>query len=110
MRLIRYFTLLLVLAVSACVYRPDIKQGNFIKPSMVRQLKSGMTEAQVQFIMGTPMIQDPFHANRWYYVYYNVPSSLSARSRVSERRVVVVFRNGKLTRVRSSANATQKDG
>lgn len=99
MRLISQAIILATLALTACVYRPDIKQGNFLKPAMIKQLKPGMTEAQVRFVMGLPMVKDPFHPDRWDYVYYNVPSSLSSDHSVSEQHVVVQFKDGKVTRV-----------
>ncbi len=57
------------------VYRIDIHQGNIFTQDMVNQLKPGMTKHQVAFIMGTPLIQDAFHSNRWDYVYSNEPGS-----------------------------------
>ncbi|MCX7110839.1 MAG: outer membrane protein assembly factor BamE [Candidatus Methylumidiphilus sp.] len=57
------------------VYRIDIHQGNIFTQDMVNQLKPGMTKRQVAFIMGTPLIQDAFHSNRWDYVYSNEPGS-----------------------------------
>ncbi len=55
------------------VYRIDIHQGNIFTQDMVNQLKPGMTKRQVAFTMGTPLIQDAFHSNRWDYVYSNEP-------------------------------------
>lgn len=54
-------------------YRPDIHQGNIISQEMVDQLKPGMTKRQVVFVMGTPLGKDPFHYNRWDYIYSNNP-------------------------------------
>jgi outer membrane protein assembly factor BamE len=50
-------------------YRIDIQQGNFVSREMVSQLKEGMTREQVRFIMGTPMLTDLFHADRWDYPF-----------------------------------------
>lgn len=61
-----------LLTLSGCfpsVYKIDIQQGNIITQDMVNQLRPGMTRAQVNYLMGTPLILDPFHANRWDYVY-----------------------------------------
>ncbi len=55
------------------VYRIDIHQGNIITQEMVDQLKPGMTKRQVAFIMGTPLLEDAFHDNRWDYVYSDEP-------------------------------------
>lgn len=53
-----------------CVYRANISQGNLIEQKDLDQLEVGMTRNQVRFLLGTPMIDDPFHASRWDYVYY----------------------------------------
>lgn len=111
MRLLRHTLLLLVpLALGACVYRPDIKQGNFLKPAMIAQVKPGMTEAQVTFVLGPPMVQDPFHPDRWDYVYYNVPSSLSSDTRTRERHVVVFFKDGKVVSIEQRPIAKHAGG
>ena len=55
---------------SGCVYRANMSQGNLIKEEDLEQVEVGMTRSQVRFLLGTPLIDDPFHANRWDYVYY----------------------------------------
>jgi outer membrane protein assembly factor BamE len=110
MRLFIYVIIPAILSVSACVYRPDIKQGNFLRPDMVEQVKPGMTEAQVRFVLGPPMIKDPFHANRWDYVYYNDPSTLSNDHRIQEQHVVVQFKDGKVVSVEQLIPAQKKNG
>lgn len=70
-------TLLLIAAVSGCSsvprlvheYKIDIQQGNVLTQEMVAQLKPGLTKDQVRFVLGTPVLMDMFHANRWDYVY-----------------------------------------
>jgi outer membrane protein assembly factor BamE len=57
-------------ATSGCVYRANIAQGNLIEQEDLDQVEIGMTRNQVRFLLGTPMIDDPFHQNRWDYVYY----------------------------------------
>jgi outer membrane protein assembly factor BamE len=57
------------------VYRLDIHQGNVVSQEMVDQLRPGMTKRQVAFIMGTPLLTDPFHDQRWDYVYSNQPGN-----------------------------------
>jgi outer membrane protein assembly factor BamE len=52
-----------------CVYRPDIQQGNLLQTSDVDQVKVGMTRSQVRYILGTPMVSNPFDQQRWDYVY-----------------------------------------
>lgn len=51
------------------VYRIDVEQGNIVTPEMIEQLKPGMTRRQVRFIMGTPLVEDTFHPDRWDYCY-----------------------------------------
>ena len=51
-------------------YRDDVHQGNLVTSEMVLQLEKGMTDAQVQFLLGVPLVRDQFHADRWDYVYF----------------------------------------
>ena len=77
------------------VYRLDIRQGNFITQEMASQLKPGQTREQVRFVLGTPLVTDPFHGNRWDYVYrYD-----NGKGEVQQRRLSVYFEDNKLTRV-----------
>ena len=55
------------------VYKIDIEQGNMVTQEMVDQLRPGMTKRQVRFIMGTPLVQDPFNQERWDYIYSMQP-------------------------------------
>ena len=51
------------------VYKIGIPQGNIITQEMVDQLRPGMTKRQVIFVMGTPLVRDPFNQDRWDYIY-----------------------------------------
>lgn len=51
------------------VYRIAVQQGNIIDQKKVDQLKLGMSKRQVQFVMGSPLLNDAFHENRWDYIY-----------------------------------------
>ncbi len=73
-------------------YKLDIQQGNDIDQDMLARLKPGMTPSQVRFVLGTPLLVDPFHANRWDYVY----RLEKAGKLVEHRRVTIVFENEKL--------------
>ncbi len=78
------------------VYRMEIQQGNYLSQEAVSQLKSGMTKDQVRFVLGTPLITDIFHEDRWDYVYRRQ----RANSReLEERRLSVFFKDEKLERV-----------
>lgn len=59
-----------LLSASGCVFRASISQGNIVEQEDLDQLAVGMTQNQVRFLLGTPMINDPFHADRWDYIYY----------------------------------------
>lgn len=76
-------------------YRIDVRQGNYVSQEMAARLKPGMSKDQVRFILGTPLVADIFHANRWDYVYRFQPG----RGEPQERRLVVFFEDGKLVRV-----------
>jgi outer membrane protein assembly factor BamE len=76
-------------------YKIDIQQGNVVTQEMVAKLKPGMTQSQVRFILGTPLVVDAFHKDRWDYVY-----SYSKGGTVQQhRRIVVVFQDEKLARI-----------
>lgn len=61
----------LALTLSAgCVYVAPISQGNVLDQEDVDQVETGMTRGQIRFLLGTPMIDDPFHEGRWDYVYF----------------------------------------
>lgn len=86
---------LLTLGLTAC-FKPEIRQGNFLEQDKVAQLKLGMTRQQVVFIMGRPMIQDPFHQNRWDYVRWVNPNDGSP---IENWRVTVFFADNKVARL-----------
>ncbi|EAR57171.1 hypothetical small protein A [Photobacterium sp. SKA34] len=52
------------------VYRIDIDQGNYVEQKSVDMLRVGMTKAQVQYVLGTPMLVDPSYPDRWNYIFY----------------------------------------
>jgi outer membrane protein assembly factor BamE len=68
----------LILALGGCSwfqgYRPPIQQGNVVDKQALAQLKTGMSESQVRFILGEPLLVDAFNPNRWDYTYYDQPS------------------------------------
>jgi len=113
----RYFTLLLALFLAGCgaysanvpsikPYKMDIQQGNAVTPKMMLQLRPGMNKSQVRFIMGTPLLTDTFHADRWDYFY-----QLQKQGKVMEtRRIVLTFEDDKLKSVRGDVIPTDKEG
>ena len=77
-------------------FKMDIQQGNVVTSKMLLQLRPGMTKSQVRFIMGTPLIVDSFHSNRWDYFY----QLRQAGKVVEQRRVILEFEKELLARVR----------
>ena len=77
-------------------FKMDIQQGNVVTSKMLLQLRPGMTKSQVRFIMGTPLIVDSFHSNRWDYFY----QMRQAGKVVEQRRVILEFEKDLLARVR----------
>ncbi len=87
------------LALSACSYispyKIEIQQGNVLTQEDVAQLRPGMTHAQVRYLLGTPLLTDIFHADRWDYVY-----TLSKKGqRMEERHITLFFDGDALKRV-----------
>ncbi|MAS82095.1 MAG: cell envelope protein SmpA [Legionellales bacterium] len=68
------------------LYKIDIQQGNVIEQNMLDRLKPGMSKNEVKYIMGTPVLIDPFHNNRWEYIF-----SLQKGSSVREQRRVTLY-------------------
>ena len=81
-------------ALGIAPYKIEIQQGNFISQEMVSQLKEGMSKDQVRQIMGTPLLVDVFHAERWDYVY----SRETTDGRREKRGFSIFFEDGKVAR------------
>ena len=60
---------LLLLLAGCTLYRADLQQGNVIDKEELDKLKIGMSKQQINFLLGTPLLVDPFHKDRWDYVY-----------------------------------------
>lgn len=76
-------------------YRIEIQQGNYVSQQMVSQLKPGMTRDQVRLVLGTPLLTDIFHADRWDYVYWRETSA----GKREQRKLAIFFEDGKLARL-----------
>ena len=96
---LRLFLLLLGSAIltgcSGLLYRIDIQQGNVVTEEMIVKLKANMTRSQVRFVLGSPLITDAFHHNRWDYVYLFAPGGRVAE----EKRLTVFFENDRLIKI-----------
>jgi outer membrane protein assembly factor BamE len=96
---LRCLLYLLALGASACVYRVPIQQGNFLESKDVDQVAVGMTQAQVRYVLGTPMVVDPFTKDRWDYVYYLKKGQMRSPE---QRHFIVYFENGAVSRIERS--------
>ncbi|GGX85183.1 outer membrane protein assembly factor BamE [Litchfieldella qijiaojingensis] len=99
-KLIKMVTLSLVLSLAGgCsylgVYKRDLPQGNLVTQEMVAQLEPGMTREQVKFVMGSPLLEAPFSANQWDYLY----RLDEAYGDVEQRRVTLTFANDRLVNI-----------
>ena len=89
---------LLPAVLAGCMLTPhriDIQQGNYVDQEMVAKLKPDMTRSQVRFILGTPLVADVFHPNRWDYVYLTGKAGEVRR----QRRITAVFDGDKLKHI-----------
>jgi outer membrane protein assembly factor BamE len=89
--------LLLALAVAGCAssmpsfYTVPVRQGNYVDKATIGQLRPGMTKQQVQRLLGSPLIADPFHQNRWDYYY-----QFGKGGNIAEQRHVTLFFSGEV--------------
>jgi outer membrane protein assembly factor BamE len=86
-------------------YRPDIQQGNFVSQEMLGQLKVGQSRDQVKFILGTPLLTDAFHADRWDYPFYLARGN----GELTTSRVTVYFKDNLLARIDGGNLPTERE-
>ncbi len=93
-----------LLLVSGCsyfgVYKRDIPQGNLVTADMVEQLRPGMTRDDVVHVMGRPLLEAPFDANQWDYVF----RLDEAYGEVERRRVTLTFTDNRLADIQQEGN------
>ena len=77
------------------MHHPDVQQGNIVTQDMINQLRPGMARRQVRYIMGTPILVDVFHQDRWDYIYSNKPGGDPR----TQERVSLFFEDEKLVRI-----------
>lgn len=85
------------------VYRVDVQQGNVVTQEMLAQLEAGMDKNKVRYIMGTPLLADVFHQDRWDYVY----TQQNGGDTPAERRVSLYFENDRLARIDGDVKAAR---
>ena len=94
----RFSLFLLLLALGGCtIYRIDVQQGNVVSKEKLAQVEVGMSRDQVRFILGTPLVQDPFHHDRWDYIYRLTPGDSSIEN--EHYRVTLHFVATRLSRI-----------
>lgn len=86
------------------VYRPDINQGNYLVATDVARIHVGMTQQQVAYTLGTPMMTDPFGSSTWFYVFRQEPS----HEPVTQQTLTLTFNSsGVLTNVYNKPQLTK---
>lgn len=99
-----FISLISAVLVSGCSYilpeahKIDIQQGNRVKQSDLEKIQLGMSPNQVKFVLGSPLLQDGFHKNRWDYIFYLKPG----KGEIRQSRVSLYFKDGKLVRIDDS--------
>lgn len=94
-------TLVVYISITACssilpdAHKIDVQQGNSIKAENLDKLELGMTRKQVQFLLGTPIIMDIFHNDRWDYVHTFKPGGGTTKT----MRLTLFFDNDKLSKI-----------
>jgi len=99
-----FVLLLTILLISSCAswlpdaHRQDVTQGNEIKQEALNKILVGMKKAEITPIIGNPTLKDPFHANRWDYIYRYVPG----RGEAVQSRLTLFFEDDELIRIDDS--------
>jgi len=92
-KFILFFLSALLLSFGGCTsfspYKMDIRQGNYTTPEMRNKIKIGMSRQQVSSILGSPLVSDVFHSNRWDYIYY-----LESKGKLVEHQRYTLFFQG----------------
>ncbi len=111
---IRFLFAIGVLAMlSACsgfgVYKIDIQQGNLITQEQLAKVKPGMNRVDVRNALGTPLLQDAFHANRWdYYFSDDRATKYGPFGRETQRfQVTILFTDEKVSSITGEASPVE---
>lgn len=86
-------------------YRIDLPQGNYLTRESVDKVQEGMTREQVRFLLGTPLLRDLFHPDRWDYVFrYKFPNG-----DVEQRKVTIRFRDDRVASIETDPLPARED-
>lgn len=92
-----FATLLSATLLSGCaIYKPEVQQGNALSNTTVSQLERGMSKGEVASLLGNPLLQDNFRANRWDYIYYDG----TGRKQRNRKNLTLIFQNDQLLQVK----------
>ena len=103
----------LLLALNGCagfgVHRIDIQQGNLVTQEQLGKVKTGMSRLDVRNILGTPLLQDVFHGNRWDYYFTNEQSTKYGPfgREFQKYAVTITFENEKVAKIDGTASPTE---
>ncbi|MFZ6820422.1 outer membrane protein assembly factor BamE [Undibacterium sp. Ji22W] len=86
-------------------YRISIQQGNFVSQEMVSQLKEGMTREQVRFLLGTALLTDMFHEDRWDYPF----RMIKPNGEVISSRLAIFFKDNTVAKFEGGNLPTEKE-
>ena len=97
------FAALVFGALTGCYpgYRIDVEQGNVVTPEQRAQLQLGMSRREARFVLGSPLVKDPFHANQWDYVYSIRDGGTGA---ILQQRLSLFFDDDLLVDIRHESN------
>lgn len=93
--------LLIASSTTACsnwIYRIDVPQGNYLDLKDVEKLRVQMSKEQVVFVLGNPVVSDPFDQDTWYYVY-EMKRGMKKRGEDFKKQLVLFFEDNKLIKV-----------
>jgi len=101
-QLLIYTIILASILLSGCelfsVHKIDVQQGNAVEAGDVDKVRIGMSREQVTFLLGSPMLTDAFHADRWDYLYYLNPG----RGETESRRLTLHFEADRVVRIETA--------
>ncbi len=92
-------TTLLVFLHACSIYKVDVQQGNVLETKQIEKLKVGQSKRQVLFIMGEPLLKDPFHQDRWDYIYLFKPGGKAT----TRQLLTLYFQGDTLKKIDDSA-------
>ncbi len=99
LKIIAYsITLILLLGCQSkllTVHKIDVQQGNALDSEMVNKVELGMTQEQVQYVLGSPLITDSFHPGRWDYIYLFTPGY----GEQERRQLTLIFDRGEVIKI-----------